>query len=121
MKRRELIKLGSVLTSGAVLSNSAFSRSIPAHSPKTRFQSQDEIKNFGDERDWFFEKRFGLFVHWGLYAIPAWHEQMQQRAEGFFRKALSINPDNAIARKKLSIYDKSTKKKSAFSFFGKKK
>ncbi len=80
MKRRELIKLGSVLTSGAVLSNSAFSRSIPAHSPKTRFQSQDEIKNFGDERDWFFEKRFGLFVHWGLYAIPAWHEQMQQRA-----------------------------------------
>jgi len=30
---------------------------------------------FGDGRDWFFEKRFGLFVHWGLYAIPAWHEQ----------------------------------------------
>ncbi len=48
-------------------------------------------------------------------------EQMQQRAEGFFRKALSINPDNAIARKKLSIYDKSSKKKSGFSFFRKKK
>ena len=32
-------------------------------------------KHFGDARDWFFEKRFGLFVHWGLYAIPAWHEQ----------------------------------------------
>lgn len=30
---------------------------------------------FGDGRDWFFEKRFGLFLHWGLYAIPAWHEQ----------------------------------------------
>ena len=36
---------------------------------------------FGDGRDWFFEKRFGLFVHWGIYAIPAWHEQMQWRAE----------------------------------------
>jgi alpha-L-fucosidase len=34
---------------------------------------------FGDGRDWFFEKRFGLFVHWGLYAIPAWHEQLQYR------------------------------------------
>ncbi|OGV66881.1 MAG: glycoside hydrolase [Lentisphaerae bacterium RIFOXYA12_64_32] len=34
---------------------------------------------FGDGRDWFFEKRFGLFVHWGLYAIPAWHEQLQWR------------------------------------------
>ena len=37
------------------------------------------MQRFGDGRDWFFEKRFGLFVHWGLYAIPAWHEQIQQR------------------------------------------
>jgi alpha-L-fucosidase len=34
---------------------------------------------FGDGRDWFMERRFGLFVHWGLYAIPAWHEQHQWR------------------------------------------
>jgi alpha-L-fucosidase len=38
------------------------------------------LKPFGDGRDWFFEKRFGMFVHWGLYAIPAWHEQHQWRA-----------------------------------------
>lgn len=37
------------------------------------------MKRFGDGRDWFFEKRFGMFVHWGLYAIPAWHEQIQWR------------------------------------------
>ncbi len=36
-------------------------------------------KPFGDGRDWFFHKRFGLFVHWGLYAIPGWHEQHQWR------------------------------------------
>lgn len=35
---------------------------------------------FGDGRDWFFEKRFGMFVHWGIYAIPGWHEQHQWRA-----------------------------------------
>jgi len=34
---------------------------------------------FFDERDWFFDKRFGLFVHWGLYSIPAWHEQILWR------------------------------------------
>ena len=34
---------------------------------------------FGDGRDWFFERRFGLFIHWGLYAIHAWHEQEQWR------------------------------------------
>ena len=37
------------------------------------------IARFGDGRDWFFEKRFGLFIHWGLYALPAWHEQVQWR------------------------------------------
>ncbi len=35
---------------------------------------------YGDARDWFLEKRFGLFVHWGLYAIDGWHEQAQYRA-----------------------------------------
>lgn len=34
---------------------------------------------FGDGRDWWFEKRFGLFIHWGLYAINGWHEQEQWR------------------------------------------
>ncbi len=29
--------------------------------------------------DLFQERQFGLFVHWGIYAIPAWHEQVQQR------------------------------------------
>ena len=32
-----------------------------------------------DGRSWFQQARFGLFIHWGLYAIPAWHEQMQWR------------------------------------------
>jgi alpha-L-fucosidase len=36
---------------------------------------------FGDRRDWFNESRFGAFIHWGLYAIPAWHEQMSWRAK----------------------------------------
>ena len=26
-----------------------------------------------------FKRSYGLFIHWGLYAIPAWHEQDQWR------------------------------------------
>ena len=40
-------------------------------------------RRFGDGRDWFFEKRFGLFVHWGIYSVAGWHEQHM------FRKRLS--------------------------------
>lgn len=38
-----------------------------------------KVKRFGDARDWFFDCRYGMFVHWGLYAIPGWHEQHQWR------------------------------------------
>ncbi|MDO9541204.1 MAG: alpha-L-fucosidase [Kiritimatiellia bacterium] len=34
---------------------------------------------FNDTRDWFFRARFGMFVHWGIYAINGWHEQEQYR------------------------------------------
>ena len=37
------------------------------------------MQRFGDGRDWFFEKRYGMFVHWGLYAVGEWHEQDQWR------------------------------------------
>ena len=39
------------------------------------------MKRFGDGRDVFFERRFGLYIHWGLYAIPAWHEQLLWRTK----------------------------------------
>jgi len=42
--------------------------------------SNEKVKRFGDSRDWFFQKRYGMFIHWGLYSIPAWHEQYQWRA-----------------------------------------
>ncbi len=37
------------------------------------------MKRFHDGRDWFFECRFGMFVHWGLYALTEWHEQARWR------------------------------------------
>jgi alpha-L-fucosidase len=30
---------------------------------------------------WFRQPKLGLFLHWGLYALPAWHEQDQWRRE----------------------------------------
>jgi len=45
---------------------------VPAGVPKL-------APRFGDGRDWWFERRFGLFVHWGLYSIHGWQEQEQWR------------------------------------------
>ncbi len=28
---------------------------------------------------WFTHDRFGMFIHWGLYALPARHERVKSR------------------------------------------
>jgi alpha-L-fucosidase len=33
------------------------------------------------DTSWFTKARFGLFIHWGLYALPARHEWVKQREE----------------------------------------
>ena len=30
---------------------------------------------------WFLESRFGMFIHFGLYALPARHEWVMSREE----------------------------------------
>lgn len=36
-------------------------------------------KHTAKGRGWFSKRRLGLFIHWGLYSVPAWHEQLQWR------------------------------------------
>ncbi|HQL08807.1 MAG TPA: alpha-L-fucosidase [Lentisphaeria bacterium] len=54
------------------------------------------IAHFNDDRDWFFDKRFGLFIHWGIYALDGWHEQIQWRRNipkaQYVERAQRFNP-----------------------------
>ena len=80
MERRSFIRVATVGTAASAFSSfNGFTKysehqPIPSHSPK-------DIQRFGDGRDWFFNKRYGMFVHWGLYSILGWHEQHQLRAK----------------------------------------
>jgi alpha-L-fucosidase len=76
MKRRDMIKAAGTLAATPLFANST----LASLSSETEvFTIPLEVKRFGDGRDWFFTNRFGLFVHWGLYSIPGWHEQHQWR------------------------------------------
>lgn len=41
--------------------------------------AQPARSHFGDARDWFVRKRFGMFIHWGVYSVGEWHEQEMYR------------------------------------------
>ncbi|MBN2408949.1 MAG: alpha-L-fucosidase [Candidatus Aminicenantes bacterium] len=47
--------------------------------------------------EWWTEARFGMFIHWGLYALPARHEWVKQREaitdEDYQRYFDQFNPD----------------------------
>lgn len=76
MKRRSFLhRLGGSATAAWMLSETR------AAAPQSRssVHPAKAIPKFGDGRDWFLEKRFGMFVHWGIYSLAGWHEQHQWR------------------------------------------
>lgn len=76
MNRRHFLQTVTTLAAASALpTSSAFGAAKALLSAKPR-----GISRFGDGRDWFFERRLGLFVHRGIYALPGWHEQHQWRA-----------------------------------------
>ena len=79
MKRRDVLKTAAALAVTPFVSPlaNAVGFSTRNSNPEDQLKSLSEIKRFGDGRDWFFEKRYGMFIHWGLYSIPGWHEQHQ--------------------------------------------
>ena len=48
-------------------------------------------------KDWFVEARFGLFIHWGLYALAARHEWVKRneriKTEDYMKYFETFDPD----------------------------
>lgn len=97
-RRTFLKRIGGVTVAAALpsLGHILATSNGTADEPLTAAAAQS--RRFGDGRDWFFENRFGLFLHWGLYSIPAWHEQYQWRAsvprDQYVKLAAQWNPLN---------------------------
>ena len=62
-----------------------------------RASSIPQPANTPGKTDWFVHDRFGLFIHWGIYAMAARHEWVKQREqitdEGYQPYFDHFNPD----------------------------
>ena len=43
--------------------------------------------------DWFLDAKFGVFIHWGVYSVPAWGDS-HQYAEWYWNHIANRNPTN---------------------------
>ena len=81
MKRRKLLKSAMAIAASPiiVLEADAFAPSGAINLSENPEKDGKVIPRFKDGRDWFFERRFGMFVHWGIYSVAGWHEQHMYR------------------------------------------
>ena len=61
-KRTERIRMRTL--SGTILAAVAFAAA--------------SVSVVAEEKWSMFERRLGMFVHWGIYSVGEWHEQEQQ-------------------------------------------
>ncbi len=74
MNRRMFLKMAGAVPAAVAVSG------VPAVPARAAGGAEPRLApRFGDGRDWWFQRRFGMFVHWGLYSINGWHEQEQWR------------------------------------------
>ncbi len=53
---------------------------LPGELPPGPFQpSWDSLKRNYRVPAWFYEAKFGLFMHWGLYTVPAYHNEWYEK------------------------------------------
>jgi alpha-L-fucosidase len=53
---------------------------IPTPNPPGPFQpTWDSIKQNYQVPKWFADAKFGLFMHWGLYSVPAYHNEWYEK------------------------------------------
>ncbi len=47
--------------------------------------------------DWFLDAKFGVFIHWGVYAVPAWGK-VGEYSEWYWNRIKSDKPKEAVWR-----------------------
>jgi alpha-L-fucosidase len=97
-----MLPLASLIAAAGI--SLASNASLAAHGPSTTGQPlgaliplQPETKEERDARmRWWRESRFGMFIHWGLYAIPAgeWNGKVIPGAGEWILNSARIKPED---------------------------
>jgi alpha-L-fucosidase len=80
---------GSVKVTGRDVSarqSTPLTAGIPPYTRDVASLSQHTAPN------WFHDAKFGIFIHWGIYSVPAWAPVGQQYAEWYWQQM--NNPNN---------------------------
>lgn len=60
---------------------------------QTRYEPKWESLDKRPTPEWFLDAKFGIFIHWGVYSVPAWGK-VGEYAEWYWQKMANQKSDN---------------------------
>jgi alpha-L-fucosidase len=60
---------------------------------ETKYEPRWESLDTRPTPKWFLDAKFGVFIHWGVYSVPAWGK-VGEYAEWYWNKIANKKPDN---------------------------
>jgi alpha-L-fucosidase len=79
------------------LSLAAFAAPTHAAEKPKRFEANWASLDARATPTWFLDAKFGVFIHWGVYSVPAWGAR-EEYAEWYWRRIIGNNPKEAVWR-----------------------
>lgn len=64
----------------------------PQESAK-KYEANWESLNSRPNPQWFSDAKFGIFIHWGIYAVPSWAVKGEY-SEWYWNRIADRNPNN---------------------------
>lgn len=62
-----------------------------------RYEAKWESLDQRPTPEWYLDARFGVFIHWGVYSVPAWGK-VGEYAEWYWRRITGDRPKDAVWR-----------------------
>ncbi len=94
------MKFASLILALAALGSSTLPAQPAVSGPSAAAKRYEPTWASLDQRptpEWFLDAKFGVFIHWGVYAVPAWGK-VGEYSEWYWRRIKSTTPKEAVWR-----------------------
>src|ERR1700760_4668003 len=71
MRRRDWLRTMSAATAGAAMHLGAAQEATAQTASSARYEPTWESLDGRPSPSWYADAKFGIFIHWGLYSVPA--------------------------------------------------
>ena len=86
-----------IAVSAMALVTAALLLAPDSHAIETRYEPNWASLDQRPTPEWYLDAKFGVFIHWGVYSVPAWGK-VGEYAEWYWSHVASDKPEDAVWR-----------------------